>query len=144
MTQTEEEIKQAAEAIKRQTAQQPISGTQPIPWFMSSLVRDKQEVSEKIDKPEVGEDKVLADLAGTDAWRFLRRFIKGRQVLFKELLKDKIAQSPYDMQEIGFRYVVSAQVEDVLQEIINRVENFAKFVDKPQDQPGAEKQDNES
>jgi hypothetical protein len=141
---SEQEATQAAEAIRKMNAQQPITGGNSVPWFMTSLVRDKEEVTKKIDKPVRGEDQVLAELQSTDAWKFLKRFINNRRELYKELLKNKAAASPYDMQEIGFRFLVHAQVDDVLAEIINRVENFAVLVKKPEEPKGDEAKENVS
>ena len=135
---TPEEVA-AQEVLRAQAAQQAIPTGQALPWFMSSLVREKEAIANKVDAPAQGEDQLLAELAGTEAWKYLKKFIVGRQVMFEELLKAKVAGSPFDMQEIGFRYVIMAQVQDILGEIINRVENFAKLVDKPQgDEPTAQ------
>lgn len=124
----EQEKKLAAMKKKAEGTSPVMSPNPPVPWFMSSLSREKQEKTDKLDVPEPGEDAVLAELAGTDAWRYLKKFINARKQLFEELLKEKVAASPYDMQEIGFRYVIKAQVDDVLSEIVNRVENFAQIV----------------
>jgi len=134
VSKTPEEIEQAR---KKLAATQPVIPPNPsVPWFMSSLMREKQEKTTQIDTPVAGEDKILAELATTDAWKYLKRFISGRRHLFGELLKDKVAASPYDMQEIGFRYTVFAQVDDVLGEIINRVENFAQLSKEPEQTGG--------
>lgn len=113
---------------KKLEATQPIIPPNPqVPWFMSSLVRDKTKIEPKVLAPEKGEDLVLAEGSQTEFWKFLKKFINSRRNLFEELLKIKAAASPYDMQEVGFRYLVYAQVDDVMSEIINRVENFAQF-----------------
>jgi len=136
--QTEAEIKQAAEEINKQAAQQPITQTSPHPVWMESLMGQKDKLKKKIDKPEKNEDQVLAELSTSDAWKYLKKFILTRQALFRELLKSSVAGNSYNMEEVGFRYILSAQVEDVLNEIINRVENFGELIKRPEEPKGDE------
>lgn len=120
------------EALKARQAVSPIFNNNPAPpEWMKSLSKDKAEKTTKIDAPEKGEDTVMAEFSQSSAWKYLKKFIETRQAGFAELLADRIAAGSYDMEEIGYRYLVFAQVKDAYQDIITRVENLGTFVEKP-------------
>ena len=118
--------------IRAQQATAPILNSNPAPpEWMKSLSTEKKEKTAKVDAPEKGEDQIMAEFAQSAAWKYLKKFIESRQFVFAELLADRIAAGSYDMQEIGYRYLVFAQVKDAYRDIITRVENLGEFVEKP-------------
>lgn len=118
-------------ALRAKQATAPIITNNPPPKWMESLSKDKSEKVAKIDAPEKGEDQVMGEFSQSAAWKYLKKFIETRQAVFAELLADRIAAGSYDMQEIGYRYLVFAQVKDAYRDIITRVENLGQYVDKP-------------
>lgn len=128
-----EEIKQeTTEEIKaRQDAEQAV--VPPPPAFMQSVLNQSKETpTTNID----GEDKILLEGSDSEFWKILKRFIEAKQKRLTELTAEAVRSSKFDLQEVGFRYLIQDQVVAALQDVINKVEfiNKVKELEKKAEQ----------
>lgn len=90
-----------------------------------------QEMYEEIKEPKVtpGEhtDKVLADLALSDAWKVLKKYINDKRARLEEMTREAARADRFDLQATGYRFLIYDQIDAFAQDIISRVENVVKI-----------------
>jgi len=93
------------------------------PDYIQDIIR---ESSETIDPGERA-DKVLAELAVSDAWKILKKYILNKRNRLMDLTRESVRSDRFDLQATGFRYLIFDQIDGFAQDIISRVENVAKI-----------------
>jgi len=93
------------------------------PDYIQDIIR---ESSETIDPGEHA-DKVLAELAVSDAWKILKKYILNKRNRLMDLTRESVRSDRFDLQATGFRYLIFDQIDGFAQDIISRVENVAKI-----------------
>lgn len=98
-----------------------------------------QEMYEESKDSEVtpGEhtDKVLADLANSDAWRVLKKYINDKRRRLETMTRESARGDKFDLQATGYRFLIFDQIDAFAQDIISRVENVSKIRKLSNDAP---------
>jgi hypothetical protein len=89
----------------------------PPPAFLRRVINDIKKEPEV--KPN-DKDKVMAELSQSDAWKVLKRYIETKQVMLAQQLRD--ATDNATMEEIGFRFMITDQINDFASKIVSFVE----------------------
>lgn len=111
--------------LKRQAAEQA-----PPPAFLREVIAQNKEQP----KVEVGKnrEKLLLDLSESDVWNnIVKKFIEAKQLMMAKELRENIDGK--SMEEVGFRFLVTDQVNDFIHQ-------FISFVEAPRNAREAQKQ----
>jgi len=109
--------------ISKQAAEQIVPPGPPA--FITEAIREAQEEKKK-PKPE--DDKVLADGAASDFWRLVRTHIEKKVERLQQYTTEAVVKSGYNLEEAGFRYILTDQISHALKDIIDFVEFRQKAV----------------
>lgn len=110
--------------IAQQAAEQAIP-PMPGPLHIADTIREAK-AEDKTPEPEE-DSKLLLELSQSDSWKVLKRFITRKKQRLSEMTADSVRKSNFDLNNIGFRYLIFDQVAAALDSVINHVENQAKI-----------------
>lgn len=103
--------------IKEQAARQaPV----PPPEYIREMVAEASPDKKKID-PGDDVDKMMLDFATSDAWLMLKNYMEKKLILMAQRVREA-SDGAHTLDEVGFRYLASDQVNLFVQGIINYVE----------------------
>jgi len=111
-------MKKTEKIIKKQEAQQPVPIT-PTPSFISEAIEESKRT--RIE-PKQTDDKTLAEGATSEFWRLVKDYIEGTIGALKKKTTQAAIESGYNLELLGFRYVLMDQLENFGKDIINFVE----------------------
>jgi len=104
--------------LDKQAAEQAV-----LPKFIASV--RKSIVSPNLKKFEDEDEKLLLDLATSDAWavfeKFVGEFLKSLEVITEK----KVALSGINIEEIGYRYMITNQIRGALETVLGFVDKYA-------------------
>ena len=113
-------------STEKQSAEQPhLESVIPPPAFIAETLR---EVKQK-PAPRPEDDEILADGAGSDFWKILKRFIEQSQKEVKNNIGLKIGSGTLTMEQLGLQFLSRDLVVDTFQGIVDFVENRANVVE---------------
>ena len=104
--------------LKEQAAQQPTPVIPP-PAFIAGAIKEAKETRVV---PKDTDDKILAEGADSEFWRLLKDYINGTIEALKKKTTQAAIESGYNLELLGFRYVLMDQLENFGKDIINFVE----------------------
>jgi archaellum component FlaC len=116
--------------VKRnQEALQPISPTLnvPPPEFIRDVI-NKAQIKEK--KLSEADDNVIVEGAQSDFWKLIKNYIERYQKDLKAITSELVQQGQFDLNAIGMKYLLSDQISNALQKVIDYVENRARIVEQ--------------
>lgn len=117
--------------LKKMAASSPLppAAPPPPPSFITEAIADSK--AEALLPPDEKDDRNLAEGSYSDFWKLVKHFIENKQKRLKEMTQARVvASESLNMEDIGFRYLLSDQISMALQDVINFVENRAKLVEQ--------------
>jgi hypothetical protein len=116
--------KKEEKIIKEQAAKQA-----PVP--PQEFIRPVIEQSRAEPRTEPGEhrDRIMAEFAGSEAWKLLKQYLTNKRNRLEKLTRSSVRQDQFDLQATGFRYLIFDQLDAFVNDIINHVENVAKILE---------------
>lgn len=68
----------------------------------------------------------MAEFVETEAWKLIKNYIEGKAVMLAQQLRESVPGS--SLEEVGFRFMITDQVNKFGRELINFVEMPAKVL----------------
>ncbi len=90
----------------------------PPPAFLKQVIKQQNKAPEI--EPGNQRDKILSELADSEAWAAVKKFIEAKQVMLAQQLRESVGD--VSVEETGFRFLVTDQVSAALQQVISFVE----------------------
>ena len=110
-------MKKKKDMISKQKAEQAIPPAPPT--FITEAIKEVRGMEKK---PKPDDDKILAEGASSDFWRLLKLHIEGKIEQLSEYTTESVARGGYNLEEAGFRYILTDQISHALKDIIHYVE----------------------
>lgn len=113
-----------------QKVEQQAAYQAPPPAFLRQVIKDVKKEPEV--KPGADREKLMLEFSQSDAWRVLRKYIEGKQLMLGTQLRESIGNS---VEETGFRFIITDLTNSVVGQIINFVEApaHAKAIENERD-----------
>lgn len=105
----------------KQLAEQAV--VPPPPQFIQDAMKEAREETATPDE----EMKLLKELSTSDAWKSLKKYIRAKQKRLGDMTAQSVRGANFDLQNIGFRYLIFDQVKEALEDIVRKVEQPAKI-----------------
>lgn len=110
--------------LARQAAEQaPIP--EPGPIHIAKTIEEAKK-DERTPEPEA-DVKLLIELSQSDAWQVAKRFINRKKEKLSKMTAEAARGSSFNLQNVGFSYLIYDQVSAALDSVIAYVENAAKM-----------------
>lgn len=113
--------KKEEKIIEEQAARQ---ATVPPPAFIKPVL--DQSSKEPPLSPGEDRDRIMAEFVETEAWKLIKNYIEGKAVMLAQQLRESVPGS--SLEEVGFRFMITDQVNKFGRELINFVEMPAKVL----------------
>lgn len=109
--------KKLSKAVEKQAASQALPAD-------NDLLQHVVETSKRPEKPKKGEQeaKLMLDFATSDAWKKLRHYIERKVSRLDNMTAESARGDNFNLETIGFRYLIQDQIQNFAQDIINYVE----------------------
>lgn len=114
--------KKQEDIYTRQASEQAIP---PSPDYIREIIYESRKEPEL--EPGDNMDKVLTELAMSDAWKVLKKYINEKRRKLEQMTRESVRQDAFSLQNTGFRYLIFDQVDSFAQDIINKVDNTLKL-----------------
>ena len=106
----------------KQMAEQAVIAA-PAPQFIRDTLNESRK---EVVQPDE-DSKLLKELSGSDSWKTLKRYIRDKQKRLESMTAESVRKDSFDLQNIGFRYLIFDQVREALEDIVRQVEQPAKI-----------------
>lgn len=107
--------------IARQAAEQPPISANPA--FIQEVIKEPVDNT----PPSSADDEALTQMMQSEGWKVIKRYINAKKKRLEDLTAQSVRAQAFNLQEVGFRYLILDQVTNALQDVINRVETPAKM-----------------
>ena len=128
---------QAEEDFQKQQAAEQVPLPPPPPAFL----KDVLEQNKIKPIPSEAEDKVIAEGAGSDFWKILKRIMLEKKTRLEAITAEKARGLGVNFNEIGFRYLMTDQLSNLIMDLVNFVENRKEAMRQIRETEEAEKQE---
>lgn len=119
---TPEQIaKEQADLKAKQSAEQAI--VPPPPQFIQDTIKEARKEETTPDE----DMKLLKELSQSDAWKILKKFIRNKQNRLQSMTAQAVRADSFNLQNVGFRYLIFDQVKEALEDVVRKVEQPAKI-----------------
>lgn len=108
--------------IEQQMAEQPIMA-QSVPHFIKEMLQEKEH---EVVKPAEDRDE-LNLLYESGSWKILKKYLREKQKRLEQMTAQSVRSDSFDLQNVGFRYLIFDQVREALEDVIRFVEQPAQI-----------------
>ncbi len=121
-------MKDKEKVITEQEAKQAVAPTsqRSSPSFIAEAIKEAKEARMK---PKEADDNVLAEGADSEFWRLIKKYIENSLKKLKDNTTKAAMESGFNLELLGFRYVLMDQISNFGGDIIKFVETRQKVVE---------------
>jgi len=100
-------------------------GEQFIAPSAHAFVGDTKKDIDTFKSPTDEDERLLTELSQSDSWEMVKTYMSRLIDNLEKKTVEKIAESPIDIEEIGYRYMILNQIKGALDNVCGYVDKYA-------------------